>query len=255
PRPSRSHYFLSRDEILKGVANRFVHSSAYLYFYASMALASMLTVVISLMNDCPGTLFYALELAINLLLIVEVGIRLLAFGKQFWKSTFNIVDLCLVLLCAITLAVIFFSHDCSPFRKGRLEDDIPSPGEGASGGGGRSGKGEELLDSVLLIGRNVVQCFRLLAVVRRSGSNVTSRVPAIDLSAARGFSLDIDLEDEGAMARDRMADGGDPVARRQRWERERAFAGGAKGRPSGPHALAEEENRALFDFDEDDEEI
>lgn len=63
------------------MANRFVHSSAYLYFYASMALASLLTVVISLRSECPGTLFYALELIINLLLIAEVGIRLVAFGK------------------------------------------------------------------------------------------------------------------------------------------------------------------------------
>ena len=46
-----------------------------------MALASLLTVVISLRSECPGTLFYALELIINLLLIAEVGIRLVAFGK------------------------------------------------------------------------------------------------------------------------------------------------------------------------------
>lgn len=81
PRPSRTHYFLTRSEVLKGVANRFVHSTAYLYFYASMALASIATVVLSLLQDCPGTLFYALELAINVGMIVEVGIRLTAFGK------------------------------------------------------------------------------------------------------------------------------------------------------------------------------
>ncbi|CDW99017.1 hypothetical protein [Sporisorium scitamineum] len=195
PTPSRSHYFLSRDEILKGVANRFVHSSAYLWFYAGMALASLLTVIISLTSDCPGTLFYGLELAINLLLIAEVGIRLLAFGKQFWKSTYNVVDLGLVLLCAITLLVIFFHHECSPFRR--------SPWNGDEEGGGRSGKGEELLDSILLIGRNVVQALRLVSIVRRSGSNVTSRPSRIEIGN-RPYSLDLDLEDEGAMARDRI---------------------------------------------------
>ncbi|KAJ1027977.1 hypothetical protein NDA13_003429 [Ustilago tritici] len=196
---SRSHYFLSRDEILKGVANRFVHSSAYLWFYAGMALASLLTVVISLTSDCPGTLFYGLELAINLLLIAEVGIRLVAFGKQFWKSTYNIVDLGLVLLCAITLLVIFFHHECSPFRRGPTypgdDEDVPR--------GGRSGKGEELLDSILLIGRNVVQALRLVSIVRRSGSNVTSRPTRIEIGNIP-YSLDLDLEDEGAMARDRI---------------------------------------------------
>ncbi|EPQ28977.1 uncharacterized protein PFL1_03267 [Pseudozyma flocculosa PF-1] len=189
PTPSRSHYFLSRDEILKGVANRFVHSSAYLYFYASMALASLLTVVISLRTECPGTLFYSLELVINLLLIAEVGIRLVAFGKQFWKSTYNIVDLGLVLLCVITLGIIFFHHECSPFRGGQE--------------GGRSGKGEELLDSVLLIGRNVVQALRLVSIVRRSGSSASSRPSRIEIGS-RPYSLDLDLEDEGAMARDRI---------------------------------------------------
>lgn len=199
PTLSRSHYFLSRDEILKGVANRFVHSSAYLWFYAGMALASLLTVVISLTSDCPGTLFYGLELANNLLLIVEVGIRLVAFGKQFWKSTYNIVDLGLVLLCAITLLVIFFHHECSPFRRGPTYpgDDEDAPR------GGRSGKGEELLDSILLIGRNVVQALRLVSIVRRSGSNVTSRPTRIQIGN-RPYSLDLDLEDEGAMARDRI---------------------------------------------------
>ncbi|GAC73810.1 hypothetical protein PANT_9c00312 [Moesziomyces antarcticus T-34] len=198
PAPSRSHYFLSRDEILKGVANRFVHSSAYLWFYAGMALASLLTVIISLTSDCPGTLFYGLELAINLLLIAEVGIRLVAFGKQFWKSTYNVVDLGLVLLCAITLLVIFFHHECSPFRR------TPSyPDDDGERRGGRSGKGEELLDSILLIGRNVVQALRLVSIVRRSGSNVTSRPTRIEIGN-RPYSLDLDLEDEGAMARDRI---------------------------------------------------
>lgn len=82
-----------------------------------------------------------------------------------------------------------------------------------------------------------MQLFRLLSVVRRSGSNVTSRVANIDLNAARDFSLDIDLEDEGAAARERMADGGDPGARRARMDR----------RGTRP------EEQGLFDEDEDDE--
>ncbi|KDN45899.1 hypothetical protein K437DRAFT_246873 [Tilletiaria anomala UBC 951] len=231
--PSRSHYFLSRSEIMKGAANRFVHSTAYLYLYAGMALASFATVMLSLAQDCPGPLFYSLELVINIVLIAEVSMRCFAFGNQFWKSTFNIVDLCLVLLCAITLVIIFFNHDCShrrpPFRGGADDD-----------GEHRSGRGEELLDSLLLIVRNVAQCVRLLSVVRRSGSNVTSRVPAIDLNAARGYSIDFDLEDEGNRARERMAFGGDRAAQ------ERVVISGKPGRPT------EDERAALFDMDDDE---
>lgn len=46
-----------------------------------MAAASLLTVFLSLFQDCPGSLFYGLELGINLVLIAEVGIRMGAFGK------------------------------------------------------------------------------------------------------------------------------------------------------------------------------
>ncbi|UZJ53874.1 hypothetical protein CBS101457_003194 [Exobasidium rhododendri] len=240
PVPSRSHYHLSRNEVMKGLANRFVHSTGYIYFYAGMAIASLLTVFISLLQECPGTIFYVLELIINALLIAEVGIRGYAFGKQFWKSTFNIVDLCLVLLCAITLAVLFFSHDCSPYRRG---EDHPGPGEDLpSNSSARGGRSEELLDSLLLIIRNGAQLFRLVSVIRRSSSNVTTRVPNIDLDDARRFSLDLDLEEEGLAARERMADGGDRGAR---LERERQNNG----------AALSDERRQLFDYEDDDEEL
>ncbi|KAE8211675.1 hypothetical protein CF327_g4594 [Tilletia walkeri] len=330
-RPARSHYFLSRSEIVKGVANRFVHSTAYLYFYGGMAVASLLTVAISLIQDCPGTLFYSLELAINVLLIAEVGIRLFAFGKQFWKSTFNIIDLCLVVFCALTLLVIFFSHDCSPNNTNggtghygsSFDGDRDADGNehsGYSGRGGRGGKSEELLDSVLLIIRNAMQCFRLVSVVRRSRQNVNSRVANIDLASAQAarnadgdlyggydygsaagggggggggshdgdmpygsagigggvggagmgmgrggpgplgalgraarFSLDIDLQDEGALARERMADGGDPAERKRRAERERWRTSGGGG-AGGAYKDGSEEQRALFDVDDDDDE-
>jgi hypothetical protein len=162
--------------------------------------------------------------------------------QQFWKSTFNIVDLCLVLLCAITLIVLFFSHDCSPYRRG---EEPPGPGEDIGNTSERGGKSEELLDSLLLILRNGAQLFRLLSVVRRSSSNVTTRVPNIDLDDARRYSLDLDLEEEGLAARERMADGGDRGAR---LERERLNQNGRGPAPS-------DERRHLFDYEEDEEEL
>lgn len=183
-----SPYRLSREEVLKGLANRFVHSTTYLYLYATMAGLSLLTVVMSLLWTCPGPSFYLLELLVNVALVAEVGVRLVAFGKNFWKSTFNVVDLGLVLLCLVTLIILFVGHGCSPLSE-------------------RPGMGEELLDSVLLIVRNVVQCMRLLSVIRRSRLNVTSRITSIDLNDAQGFNLDLDLEEESSRAHQRMQDG------------------------------------------------
>lgn len=163
--------------------------------------------------------------------------------QQFWKSTFNIIDLCLVLLCAITLAIIFFNHECSTLRG----PSYPSHGDDDEDAREhRSGRGEELLDSFLLVVRNVAQCVRLLSVIRRSSSNVAGRVPAIDLNAAGGYNLDFDLEDEGSRARERMALGGDRSAQ------ERFIAVGGKGQGKrGPGTP--EERAALFDYDEDDD--
>ena len=163
-----------------------------------MAALSFVTVVISLLWRCPGLPFYVLELLVNVALVAEVGIRLVAFGKNFWKSTFNIVDLCLVVVCIFTLLILFFGHGCSPISR-------------------RSGAGEELFDSFLLIIRNIVQCMRLLSMIRRSGYNVTSRISAIDLNDAQGYNLDLDLEEESSLAQQRMRDGGDSQSHNLGW--------------------------------------
>lgn len=183
-------YHMSRDERLKGLANRFVHSRWYLYLYATMAALSLVTVVLSLWGRCPGVAFYVLELLINVALVAEVSVRLVAFGPHFWDSTLNVVDLGLVVLCLVTLLLLVLGHGCSPLSK-------------------RTGAGEELLDSVLLIVRNVVQCMRLLSVVRRSGYSMTSRVASIDLNDAHAYSLGLDWEEESSQVLQRMQAGGD----------------------------------------------
>lgn len=77
----RSMYALTRSEILRGVANRFVHSRTYIFFYLGMAALSVTTVVLSLTDGCPGLPFYVLEIIINTAMILEVGIRFLALGR------------------------------------------------------------------------------------------------------------------------------------------------------------------------------
>ncbi|KAI0094298.1 hypothetical protein BDY19DRAFT_1044185 [Irpex rosettiformis] len=171
-RPTKSIYTMSRDEIAKGIANRFVHSRSYIILYLAMAALSVTTVVLSLTSDCPTLPFYILELIINGAMILEVAIRLVAFGRQFWKSAFNIMDLILTAFCVITLLVIFLSGCNDPSKE------------------------EELLDTLLLVARNVLQFGRLAAMMRQSGQSIFSRPKPIDLSRRRNFNLDIDMEGE-----------------------------------------------------------
>lgn len=73
-------------------------------------------------------------------------LRLSSCVQQFWKSPFNVVDLILTAFCALTLLVLAFAK-C-----------------------GTGSKEEEILDTLLLIARNVLQFGRLAAVMRQYGS-------------------------------------------------------------------------------------
>lgn len=77
---------MTKDEIAKNIANRFVHSGTYIVLYLAMAGLSITTVVLSLVNDCPTLPFYILELIINGAMILEVGIRFVAFGRVSTSS-------------------------------------------------------------------------------------------------------------------------------------------------------------------------
>ncbi|CCA77909.1 hypothetical protein PIIN_00553 [Serendipita indica DSM 11827] len=171
---TRSHYALSSREAAKGIASRIVYSQYYVIIYVALAAMATTTVVLSLTDGCPGFAFYILEIIINIAMIAEVSIRFVAFGKQFWKSPFNVVDLGLTVLCVITLVVIFFSG-CNELSKE-----------------------EELLDTFLLVARNVLQFTRLATVMRRSGRSIFAQPKPIDLNAPRSSRLDIDLSDEEA---------------------------------------------------------
>ncbi|KAF9015605.1 hypothetical protein BDQ17DRAFT_1386311 [Cyathus striatus] len=170
PAPTRSIYALTRGEITRGVANRFVHSRTYIFLYLIMAALSVTTVVLSLTDGCPGTAFYVLEIVINTSMILEVGIRFVALGRQFWKSPFNIVDLILTIFCALTLLVLVFAK-C-----------------------GTGSKEEEIFDTLLLVARNVLQFGRLAAI----WTIYFLSTKPIDINIARraGYGTELDLESE-----------------------------------------------------------
>jgi len=136
-----------------------------------MTALSVTTIALSITDGCPGLAFYVLEIIINTSMIVEVAVRFVAFGRQFWKSPFNIMDLIITLICAVTILVIFFA------------------------GCGSTSKEEELLDTLLLVARNVLQFIRLASVMRQSGQSIFSRPKPIDLRGGRA-NLDIDIEDD-----------------------------------------------------------
>ena len=53
----------------------------YIILYLAMAALSITTVIFSLMGDCPPLAFYVLEVIVNGVMILEVAIRVVAFGK------------------------------------------------------------------------------------------------------------------------------------------------------------------------------
>ena len=81
PLGTRSLYALSKSEVTKNIANRFVHSRSYVILYLAMASLSTATVILSLQDGCPGFAFYILEIIINVAMIAEVSIRFIAFGQ------------------------------------------------------------------------------------------------------------------------------------------------------------------------------
>ncbi|KAI8448264.1 hypothetical protein BY996DRAFT_7608677 [Phakopsora pachyrhizi] len=82
PPTVRSHYHLSRDELVRGIANRLIFSQVYIYVYLTMIILSLMTILVSILSShCGSVTFYVLEVLINTAMILEVSIRLVAFGK------------------------------------------------------------------------------------------------------------------------------------------------------------------------------
>ncbi|KAJ1554000.1 hypothetical protein HK096_005424 [Nowakowskiella sp. JEL0078] len=108
----------------------------------------------------PSGYFIFLEIIVNFALITEVSIRLLALGKLFWKSTWNIIDMVVVVFCLITLVFLLALGHCSETRSR-----------------------EAFADSVILIVRNGIQLTRLIAMLRRNQRRITKAPANIDFES------------------------------------------------------------------------
>ncbi|WWC57816.1 uncharacterized protein I303_100351 [Kwoniella dejecticola CBS 10117] len=183
---TRSQYHLPASEQLRGVANRIIFSRYYILFYGAMMGLSFATLVISLIathgNNCPPAVWHILEVVINVLMVLEVGTRWIAYGKKYPLTLLNIIDIILVLFCTVTL-ILVFRNPC---------------GEGT--------RSEELLDTFLLIIRNTVQFLRLGSILRRSGHSLFNPPKPIDLSQAgqASLALNLELDDDEEVAAERQ---------------------------------------------------
>ncbi|KAF9317274.1 hypothetical protein BGZ91_005400, partial [Linnemannia elongata] len=138
----RSHHSLSRREVFQNLANRIIYSKFYMILYLIMAILSVWSIFLSFHQGCSSSsLFIVLESIINGTMIAEVALRLTALGKNYWRSTANILDIILVLFCFITLILVL--QGC-----------------------GSGHEAEEVLDTILLILRNAVQSWRLYTMIK-----------------------------------------------------------------------------------------
>ncbi|KAI7907276.1 uncharacterized protein BX663DRAFT_495395 [Cokeromyces recurvatus] len=152
---SRTQHSLTKSEIIQGMANRFMYSKFYIGLYLALAILSFVSIIMSLKEKCPSLLFIIFEAIINAAMIIEVIIRLLALGRRYWRSVWNIIDVILVVLCAVTLIVL--TTGCS------IEE-----------------RSEAIFDTVLLVIRNGFQLIRLFMMLRKNQYSLNARSTRID---------------------------------------------------------------------------
>ncbi|ORZ23211.1 hypothetical protein BCR42DRAFT_404254 [Absidia repens] len=154
---SRTQHGLTRSEMIQGMANRLMYSNFYIALYLGLGLLSLISIIMSIQETCPSLTFIIFEAIINFAMITEVTIRLLALRTAYWQSIWNIVDIVLVVLCAITLIVL--TTGCSA-----------------------SERNEAIFDTLLLVIRNCFQFFRLFMMAKKNQYSIQARTTRIDFS-------------------------------------------------------------------------
>jgi len=147
---------ITRNDVLKNLANRIIHSKKYTLFYTFVIILSLIILITSFNTPCLSNIYLFMDYFINISLIVEVILRIYALGKHYWKSFLNIIDLIIVPLCVVT--VIFLTVDDCTNKEGKIADNI------------------------ILGVRNGLQLFRLLLLIKNN-ELFSSEVEVVDFDS------------------------------------------------------------------------
>jgi hypothetical protein len=180
---TKSQFSATKCDLIRVSANRFTYSKQYIIGYIILTVLSIVTVAISLASPqgCPHVSFYAFEIVVLLALMAEVIVRMLALGRYYWKSWWNVLDGFMMIICVITLGLVFAG--CSTaVRRSRQSS------------------------TVLLVIRNLVQFIRLVNIAWRNRHNINNRKIDIDLDNVEdlGFELLPEHEDFDVIEREQI---------------------------------------------------
>lgn len=92
-------------------ANRLYFSRAWSMFYVFMLVISFVGMVVLVTAHATSQFqkedpyFIAVEILLNITLALELGVRMAAQQERFFRDACNIFDLCIMLVCIVTLIV------------------------------------------------------------------------------------------------------------------------------------------------------
>ncbi|KAL2911524.1 hypothetical protein HK105_209013 [Polyrhizophydium stewartii] len=171
--PVSASIALDRRELLHSLANRVLHSAAYQVLYAGMAVLSLVCLVASVAYN-PAGWFYALECLIITGMVVEVALRFLAYGKKFWQSSWNVVDVVMVVFCVAAFLMLLVGECDAAKRR------------------------EAMAEEILLIFRNIIQFSRLGVMMQKNRSRMMQSTRSIDLGSVSGLDARLMVPDVDA---------------------------------------------------------
>ncbi|KAJ2348859.1 hypothetical protein GGH91_001146 [Coemansia sp. RSA 2671] len=152
---------LTREEILRGAANRLMYSKFYTYYYAGMFLLGLVSLITAFVETCPSLFFIIIESILCICMMLEIITRAVAMQRSFLTSWWNYFDIVIVLFCGVTLILM--------------------------AKGGCSSSSEELINTILLVIRNAAQVFRLFAMLRKNRRQMEARDTNVDLGDGEDF--------------------------------------------------------------------
>eukprot|EP00494_Astrolonche_serrata_P000291 UN00294 len=77
-------------------------------FLVVLNISVLVWIIVEWGERDPGIL--ALEIIINLALVLEISFNRIVEGEEFWKDWFNRVDVVICVLCLIALVIMFVEY-------------------------------------------------------------------------------------------------------------------------------------------------